>query len=64
MTTATCPIHTLVTSTPVRHCDICGGIANITVNRDHFCGDCMRAKRVRAFLIGSEGLAANETDLD
>ena len=44
MTTATCPIHTLVTSTPVRHCDICGGIA--------ICGDCMRAKRVRAFLIG------------
>lgn len=52
MTTATCPIHTLVTYTPVRHCDICGGIANITVNRDHFCGDCMRTKRVRAFYIG------------
>lgn len=52
MTTATCPIHTLVTSTPVRYCDICGKEARITVNQDHFCGECMRTKRVRAFYIG------------
>ena len=50
--TTSIPLHTIVPVSLNRNCDICGGIANITVNRDHFCGDCMRAKRVRAFLIG------------
>lgn len=37
---------------PVRHCDICGAEARITINRDHFCGECMKTRRVRAFLLG------------
>lgn len=52
MTTTTLPTHTLITTTPIRYCEICGSVANITVNLDHFCGDCMRARRVRAFLLG------------
>lgn len=46
------PAHTLFTAPVTRNCDICGAEARITINRDHFCGDCMKSRRVRAFLLG------------
>lgn len=49
--TATIPARPAFVA-PVRHCDICGAEASITINRDHFCGDCMKSRRVRAFLLG------------
>lgn len=49
--TTNIPAHT-ISATVTRNCDICGKEARITVNRDHFCGDCMKSRRVRAFLLG------------
>ncbi|MBO4713787.1 MAG: hypothetical protein J5615_07865 [Fibrobacter sp.] len=50
--TTSIPMNTLISSSADRYCDICGGVAKITVNRDHFCGECLQARRVRAFLLG------------
>ena len=50
--TTSIPLHTIVPVSLNRNCDICGKEARITVNQDHFCGECMRTKRVRAFFIG------------
>lgn len=35
-----------------RYCDICDKPANITWGFNHFCGECLTSKRVRAFLLG------------
>lgn len=43
--------YPVIASHPVRHCDVCGSVSNITVNRNHFCGPCLKAKRVLKFLL-------------
>ena len=50
--TTSIPLHTIVPVSLKRNCDICRAEARITINRDHFCGDCMKSRRVRAFLLG------------
>lgn len=40
---------------PIRHCDVCGGVSNITVNMNHFCGSCLKSKKVLKFLLEKEG---------